>query len=325
MKIKKPILLISAIIIVIAVFLISFKDTSYEDEFFSLDTVIKIRVVGASKSTADEVFYNIRALVNEKDKLFSAYGESALSSLNKSGKTDEKELVSLLFRSISVANDTDNAFSPSLFSVTSLWNIKSLASVPSDSEIEDALKKTDHALSYIENGIFYSGGVMYDLGGIAKGHIASEIYKTLSQYDMDHAVFSVGGCVFGYSYGGRSFNFGIEDEKNGGILGSVYVSSGDFISSSSAEKRNAVLSGEKYHHILDPKTGRPSDSDIISVSVISKDGALSDALSTALYVMGYDKAAEFAENTELEFDAIIVKNNGDIFLTEGIKDNFRLE
>lgn len=81
--------------------------------------------------------------------------------------------------------------------------------------------------------------------------------------------------------------------------------------------------GETYWHILDPETGRPAHSGLVSVTVIGKEGRLCDALSTSLFVMGLDKATEIWKQRD-DFEMILVSDKGGIYLTEGIEENFSL-
>jgi thiamine biosynthesis lipoprotein len=80
--------------------------------------------------------------------------------------------------------------------------------------------------------------------------------------------------------------------------------------------------GVTYHHILDPKTGKPSDSDLISVTIVSKDGMRADCLSTTLFVLGKDKAVSYWKEHSEEFDCILVDEDNSIYVTEGIEDHF---
>ena len=73
----------------------------------------------------------------------------------------------------------------------------------------------------------------------------------------------------------------------------------------------------RYHHILDPATGYPSDSGLTSVTVVSSDGTLADALSTALFVMGLDKAQDFWRQHQGEFDMILYDGTG-LYVTPGV-------
>jgi thiamine biosynthesis lipoprotein len=80
--------------------------------------------------------------------------------------------------------------------------------------------------------------------------------------------------------------------------------------------------GVTYHHIIDPKTGYPAESGLVSVTIISADGTLADGLSTSLFVMGKDRAVDYWENHREEFDMILLSEDGTLYVSEGIEDSF---
>ena len=80
--------------------------------------------------------------------------------------------------------------------------------------------------------------------------------------------------------------------------------------------------GKKYHHILDPATGKPVDNGLLSVTVISPDGAMADGLSTALFVMGEEKGIQYYKQHKKEMDVVWLKTDGTILVTEGLTGKF---
>ena len=77
-----------------------------------------------------------------------------------------------------------------------------------------------------------------------------------------------------------------------------------------------------YHHIIDPKTGYPAESGLVSVTIVSEDGTLADGLSTSLFIMGEEKAADFWRE---HFDAILMSDDGTLYVTEGLENDFSTE
>lgn len=83
--------------------------------------------------------------------------------------------------------------------------------------------------------------------------------------------------------------------------------------------------GKTYHHIIDPKTGYPAENGLTSVTIVSEDGTLADGLSTSLFIMGKEKAIEFWKAHSDEFDIIMLTDEGKLYVTEGIQDDFSTE
>ena len=110
------------------------------------------------------------------------------------------------------------------------------------------------------------------------------------------------------------------DNENG-YLGILSTTDNAVITSGGYE-RYFEQNGVVYHHIIDPDTGYPSDSDLTSVTIVCADGTTADALSTGLFVMGLDKAKEFYRSSDLNFDMILYDKTGTVYVSESIKDNF---
>ena len=130
--------------------------------------------------------------------------------------------------------------------------------------------------------------------------------------------------VLGRKADNSKYNIAIESPDKNGFI--AYVSGEDTnIITSGAYERNFVdESGKIYHHIIDPFTAAPAQSDIKSVSIICDDGTLADCFSTALYVMGSQKAIEFSKVHD-NFGSIILMNDDTVFVSESIKNIVTLE
>jgi len=159
-----------------------------------------------------------------------------------------------------------------------------------------------------------------DLGAVGKGIACDEVKMFLEKQDnVKGAIISVGGSVltYGEKDDGTEWKIGIQHPREQGesiatlkLPGSLVVStSGDY-------ERYVETNGVRYHHILDPKTGKPADSGVISVTIISESGILSDALSTACFVLGKDAGLNLAQAFDAE--AFIVDSDMQISMTEGM-------
>ena len=170
-----------------------------------------------------------------------------------------------------------------------------------------------------------------DLGGIAKGYALEKAKNVLEDSGEENFCISFGGnvAVSGSSEGNirngkKGWNVGVTNPFNKEeILGSLLMDDG-IVSVSGSYERFFEKDGKIYHHIFDSQTGYPSSSDLVSAVVITDDGALADALSTALFVMGKDDAIEFYNEKIYDFEMILVAQDGNVYVSGGIEEKFSL-
>ena len=119
---------------------------------------------------------------------------------------------------------------------------------------------------------------------------------------------------------------GIRDPKGGqqDYIGVLFVENQAVVNSGGYE-RYFEEDGKTYIHIINPRTGYPADGDLLSVTIVSRDGTLADGMSTALYIMGYEKACQFRRQHREEFNVILVTDDGKIHISENLKENFQTE
>ena len=165
-----------------------------------------------------------------------------------------------------------------------------------------------------------------DLGGIAKGYAADEVVKILKQEGIRSAIIDLGGNIYalGSKNSDNNWKVGIQDSfsDRGKVIGAVEVFDKTVVTSGIYE-RFIEEDGVRYHHILNPKTGYPYETDIAGVSIIADNSIDADALSTLTFTKGVKEGLKFVENLD-NVDAIFITNDKKIYLTENIKDNFKL-
>ncbi len=158
-----------------------------------------------------------------------------------------------------------------------------------------------------------------DLGGIAKGFTSSRVMEVFKEYGIEHGLVSLGGNVqaLGSKENGNPWRVAIQNpESELDYLGILDIENKCVITSGGYE-RFFERDGIRYHHIIDPRTGYPADSGIISATIISEDGTLADGLSTSLFIMGKDQAEKFWRKNADRFDYVIEDKDGKLYVTEG--------
>lgn len=295
------------------------KDQEGRREFYAMDTYMTIRAdgVGADKA-AEEAERRIR----EIEKEFSVTDRSsAVARLNRDGamKLDGK-IKEVLSFSLSMAEETGGALDPAIYPLVRAWGwTTEQRRVPSDEEIRDLLLLTDWRQIRIDgNEARLAPGMAVDLGAVVKGYAGREAGLLLRERGVRSAILSLGGNIeaVGSRPDGSPWRVGLRNSNGEDHIGILQVRDAAVVTSGSYERTFTDEKGRRWHHILDPATGKSAESGLLSVTVIGKDGMYCDALSTALFVMGADRAADFWRSHH-DFDMILLTEDGRILITDG--------
>ena len=244
--------------------------------------------------------------------------------------TVSEDTLTLITRSKEIYTLTDGAFDISCEPLTREWGFYSGLEnrVPSQQAIENALKGVGAAHIKIKDStITLDENTSLDLGGIAKGYASQKAAEILKENGVNSALMSLGGNVraVGSKPDGENWSVAITDpDDNSKSIGTLKISDKAVVTSGGYQ-RYFEENGQIYHHIIDTKTGYPADSGLKSVTIVSSDDTLADALSTSLFVMGLEKSGEFySENSSL-FGAVFITDKGEIYVTDNLKDSFMSE
>ncbi|MBR4941167.1 MAG: FAD:protein FMN transferase [Clostridia bacterium] len=285
------------------------KAELYENDFFAMNTYIQLKAYGEN---SEDFFSSVRAEISHIEGLCSAHTEdSALYLFNSNISAPSPELSELIKTAVEISQATNGAFDPTLLPLSLLWGFSGdrEMAVPTEADIAAVHALTGaEKIAVTEKGID-TGGTSLDLGGIAKGYAADKFFQLAEEYGVASAMGSFGGMIaaVGEKPEGEPWLVGLRDPNSDGFAAILAVSS-TCISTSGSYERNFYSDGEIYHHILDPKTGYPVKNNLISATVISPEGTEADALSTALFVMGEEGAAEFCSKNG--YCAILLTEDG---------------
>lgn len=316
----KKILIALAVVAAVAAAAIFFASSNeVKREFFAMDTFVSAKVKGfAAKDAAG----GISTLVSELDsKQLSRYTSgSEISRINSEAETVlSDEVRDYITELLEVGKMSGGKFDIVLGAVSDLWSFNDSPRVPSTDELTEALSRSgSDKLSLSGNTLTRADGCIIDLGSAGKGIALDKVKSYLSDKKISSAVVSVGGSVL--LYGKGSFNVGVRDPwgEAGRSVMTVKLGAG-CVSTSGSYERCFEQGGKRYHHILDPDTGLPVENGLVSVTVISDSGLLSDALSTACFVLGAEGGAKLAAKYGCE--AIFITEDKKVICTDGIKPN----
>lgn len=241
------------------------------------------------------------AIASVEDVISRRVEGSAVSILNEKGSVSDSDTAQIIKNCITLSEETEGAFDVTIGKVVDLWKIgQDDAAVPDEKELEELLLAVGYEnLSVDAADISLSSGALVDLGAVGKGIACdSAIAYCKAIKDCDGAVISVGGSIgcFGkYNKAGDEWRIAIRHpRKENEFLGIINLDKG-FVSTSGDYEKYFTEDGIRYHHILDARTGRPASVGVISVTVVCDSGFLSDALSTACFVLGKEKSIPLLE------------------------------
>ena len=286
------------VVLLVSQFLIFEKDEGYQATAFAMGSYVQQTLYGTD---AEEVSSDAAHAVTELEQLISwRVDGSDIAALNQTAGEEAVQLdartMDVLNQALSVAQATNGAYDPTVLPVSSLWNFDTdEPTLPDQTDISDALNDVGYgfltmneaaqtaSLAHQGNGV--------DLGGIGKGAACDAAVEVYRASDVDAAIVAVGGSIglYGSKPDDSDWLVAVRDPNGtqNDSLGVLALQDG-FVSTSGSYEKTFTVDGQTYHHLLDPNTGYPAQSDLVSVTVVCENGALSDALATACFVLGLE-------------------------------------
>ena len=235
------------------------------------------------------------------------------------------ETETLLRFTLKMAEQTEGALDPTIYPLVDAWGfIRQDYRVPSAQEIRELLSRTGYENLRLENHqVTLPEGMQLDLGAVGKGYAGQLLADSFREQGITSALLDMGGNIqlVGSRPDGSPWRLGIQNPFGEGSIGVLEAEDRAVVTSGGYERYFTDEEGKTYWHILDPATGYPADSGLASVTIIADNGALCDALSTAVFVMGLEQGSRYWK-TNGGFDMLLVTEAGEIYLTEGVEGRF---
>lgn len=300
---------------------------------YQIGTLIVLSIIDETE-VPNHVFDELFLLIDAYDQIMSKNIDgSELDKVNQSaGKAPvvvSDELFGLIEMALAYAPITNNLFDVTIGPVINLWDIGTTdAKVPERTDLDVAVSKVGFEkvqMDSSENSVFLlEEGMLFDLGGIAKGLIADRVTERIKALGYDSAIVNLGGDVraLGEKPGGVDWNVGIRNPHSQDILGIVRVKDLSVVSSGVYE-RFFIDDNIRYHHIIHPETGFPEQNNLLSTTIVSEKAVDGDVLSTAVFLMGLEEGFKFVEEMA-GVEAIFVTNDNQVILTSGLNTLFSL-
>ena len=302
---------------------------------FMMDTVMTIRIYDKSdERILDKAFKRLEEIEN---KMSATIESSEVNKINNNAGIKPVQVSPDTYFVLKEAKEhaeiSMGAYEPTIGPLVKLWNIQSKDInrewIPDSEDIEKIKLLVDYNnLELLDDNMVYlkEKDMRLDLGGIVKGYATDEVRRVLNENGVNIAIIDLGGNI--YAHGIKAENtpwkIGVQNpwEHTGDPLGVIEIEDQSIVTSGDYE-RFFQLKGEKYHHIIDVKTGYPSNNEITGVTIVADRSIDGDALSTTMFVLGVDKGMELAKSIE-GIDVIFITKDRLIYLSPGIKDKFKL-
>lgn len=282
-----------------------------EKSGFAMGTVVTAKLYGGSGDDAAAAMAAVTALEGEISRNIDT---SAVSVLNRTGHADSAVLADAVNACRTVSEASDGAFDITVGGLTRLWDFDDGGRLPDAADIEAALAYIDyHRLTTDGEVVTAAAGTQIDLGAVGKGAACDAVRDVLAARGIKGAVVSVGGSVLAFgrrNAAGDKWRIAVRHPREAdSYLGVITLAEG-CVSTSGDYEKYFEKDGVRYHHLLDPATGCPADSGLISVTVVCGSGLRSDALSTACFVLGETRGAALVES--LGAGAVFVRADGTV-------------
>ncbi|EGO62034.1 ApbE family lipoprotein [Acetonema longum DSM 6540] len=315
----------------------SHKNKAFESRDFVMGTLISQKVYGAQGQAAID---SAMKRMNELEKLLTFKAEQGdVYKLNQNAGKEKialsSDTIKILRKSQQVAELSSGAFDITVGPLVKSWAIGTPQEhIPSYEELKKILPLINFRDLYVDDSAasLKRPGQMVDLGGIAKGFAGDEVIRIYKKFGIRSAFVNIGGNVItlGNKPDGTPWRVGIRNprpdagqtQQSEQILATVEVVNKAVVTAGD-EQRYFIKDGIRYHHILDPVTGYPARSDLMSVTLIMDSSFDADALDTAVFILGLEKGRELIRQFG-GIEAVFITADKKIYITDGIKGSFKL-
>jgi thiamine biosynthesis lipoprotein len=334
------VIVVAVVLVTGAFFLVKLLNPGYSREPYQrqeyvLDDYVTITAYGKNQSQVEEAvdaafqeLFRIQSICNRYEP------ESEISYVNSTAADGAVAVSEELWEMISTAMEVYEA-SGGLFDVTvgplvDLWDVSGRGArgepPPGEGEVARAMQLVGRdklVLDEAERSVFFlSQGMVIDLGGLAKGYALDRAADVLREGGVEVGVINMISTSMTMgdkpsAAEGPRWTIAITNPRGGDYLGTLSLPGGVYISTSGDYQRYFEYEGVRYHHIIDPRTGYPARGTMSATVIGGLDGAWSDALSTVLFITGYEEGLSWAEEAE-EVEAIIVDDEGVVHTTSGV-------
>lgn len=322
-------------LIVSLVFISCGKPVIHKETRMLLGTMVSIEV-DSSPGGAAEIISGVWDEAERLERIFSRYiPESEINRINREagGKPVpvSEEMLEVLIRAEEVSRITEGAFDISVGPLMEIWGFfpDREGEVPSGGELADTMDRVGWESIKLDRPgkkvHFEKPGMEIDLAAIAKGYIVDRLVARLVEEGVESALVNAGGDIYCLGeYPGRGYwRIGMEHPREEGEVLTVLELKDRAVATSGDYRNYFIREQVRYSHIIDPRTGRPSQSKVTGVSIMAPDCLTADGLATAMFVMGVEKGFSLLRRID-DVDGIIITEENDEVVIHYSDENYKI-
>lgn len=312
------------------------SDEPVQKQIYSMDTVMTLTAYG---KYAEDGINAAAGVINSLDDALDPDNESSYTYQINNANGDDviitPQVTEMLSTALSVYNLSGGALDLSVYPLYEAWGEfnEDTGRIPSDEEIEELLENLRFGETEITNfegeanySVRMPAGTQISFGAVAKGCASKYAIDAMRKNGVTSGIVSLGGNVqtLGTKPDGSNWTVAVEDPNNtSSYVGTLSVGETAIITSGSYQRYFTGSDGVKYHHLIDPSTGKPVDNDLVSVTIVCSDGTLADCLSTAMFILGESAALKYWRDNG-GFEMIMITKDNEILCTTGLLEVFTL-
>lgn len=296
-------------------------------ELMAMDTFMTLSVYAQSPAAGEALLEEAAGEIRRLEGLLSVTDPgSEIYQVNHGGAVSLSEPVrELLEKALELCRETGGALDVTVYPAVRAWGFTTGEyRVPEEAELSALVERVDYGrVSLDGDRLALPEGVELDLGSVGKGWTGDRLTALFREAGVSSAIMELGGNVqaLGTKPDGAPWRVAVQ-APGGGYAGVLEIADKAVVTSGGYQ-RYFEQDGETYIHIIDPATGRPARTGLASVTIVADSGLQGDGLSTALFVMGREKAEAFWRGNP-DFDFILLGEDGTAAITEGLEECFSL-
>ncbi|MCL6460155.1 MAG: FAD:protein FMN transferase [Gorillibacterium sp.] len=300
---------------------------------YGMGTEMTHRVFGKH---AEEALKAVESEAERLEKMLSRFTpESEISRINQSAGIKCVKLgpdtYEVLSRAAEFSSYCQGTFDVTIGPLVNLWDYKNSTEIPNEARIKQVLPLVNYADLIVDPREKTAGlqkmGQSLDLGGIGKGFASDKFLEVFREFGISSAFTNIGGNVaaLGTKPDGSPWSVGIRHPRQDNrLMGAVSVADKAVVTSGDYQRYFVDREGKRRHHILNPSTGYPSESGVISVTIVADNATTADALSTIVFVAGMKKGLELLKNFP-GTEVILIDTDLLVYVSQGLKDSFQTD